>query len=356
MSTTRLISRRTRKIGLPEGSIVHLGERKTERVKMTVIEFDEQGAVERVVQNVGDLPPPKRERGVAWIDVEGLHDTAVIEAIGKRYGIHPLVLEDIVNTGGRLKAEDVGEFLFVRTRATFLHKKDMTVQSEQVSFLLGERLLISFQECPMDIFDPVQSRLKEGKGRIRTMGADYLLYALLDEVVDNYFPVLEAMGDRVEALEDELTDRPTKKTLLTLHELRREMAVTKKCIWPMREIVALLTRHESPLITDATTIYFRDIYDHVVQIMDTAEMLRDMLSGMLDIYLSSMSNRINEIMRVLTLIATIFMPITFIVGVYGMNFEYMPELGWRWGYPAIWAVMLLISGGMIQYFRKQKWL
>ncbi len=351
---SRLISKRAGKIGMPAGSIVHIGERKAENVSITVIAYNETSADERVVASVDEIAQP-REGAITWIDVEGLHDTAVIEAIGRRFNIHPLILEDIVNTTGRPKTDDCGDYIFVRTRYVFLDEQN-AVSSEQVSFILGERFVISFQERQMDIFDPVQERIKSGKGRTRRMSADYLLYALLDEIVDNYFPVLERIGENIEILEEELTGNPSKRTLSSLHTLRREMLILKKSAWPLREVVAALERCESKLMHDETNIFFRDVYDHAIQIMDATETLRDMLSGMLDIYLSSMSNRINEIMRVLTLIATIFMPITFIAGFYGMNFKYMPELDWKWGYAAVIGVMAAVTGWMLLLFRRRKWL
>ncbi|MFA5810890.1 MAG: magnesium/cobalt transporter CorA [bacterium] len=352
---SRLISKRSEKVGLRPGSLVHIGERKAEKVTITVMQYDESGAAERVVASIDEIETP-REGAITWIDVEGLHDPSVIEAIGRRFNIHSLILEDIVNTGGRPKTDDCGEYIFVRSRYVFFDESQNTVSSEQVSFILGERFVVSFQERPMDIFDPVQERIKSGKGRIRRLGADYLLYALLDEIVDHYFPVLERIGERIETLEDELTNDPSKRTLASLHTLRREMLVLKRSAWPLREVVGSLERCESKLMHDETNIFFRDVYDHSVQIMDAAETLRDMVSGMLDIYLSSMSNRINEVMRVLTVIATIFMPITFVAGLYGMNFKYMPELELKWGYPAVLAVMVAISVWMLLYFRRRKWL
>lgn len=350
-----LVYKRSKKIGMPPGSIVHIGERKTEGVKITVVEYGESQASERTVSSFEEVGPLK-DGGVTWIDVEGLDDPGVIESIGKRFNIHPLILEDIVNTGGRLKIDDCGDYIFVRARYVFLDSAECAVSSEQMSFILGDRYVISFQERPMHAFDPVKERIKGGKGRIRHMGADYLLYALLDEIVDNCFPVLECIGDRVDALEEELTTNPTKNTLIELHSLRRQMLLIKKSAWPLREMVGALERGVSKLVHDETNIFFRDVYDHAIQIMDSAETLRDMLSGMLDIYLSSMSNRINEVMKVLTVIATIFMPITFIAGVYGMNFKWMPELEWKWSYPVVLGIMAAITVWMLAFFRRKKWL
>lgn len=351
---SRLISKRAGKAGLPAGSLVHVGERKTERVRITVIEYNEDSASEREVATVQEIPEPKG-KSVLWIDVEGLHDPSVIEAIGKRFNIHPLILEDIVNTGGRPKVQDCDSYLFIVAKIARCESQG-NILTEQVSMILGERFVISFQEHKIDIFDPVQTRIKADKGRMRKMGADYLMYALLDEVVDNYFVALEKIGDRIETTENELVTDPSKKTLHDMHVLRREMLLLKKSVWPLREVVAELERGNSKLIREGTGIYLRDVYDHAVQIMDATETLREMVSGMLDIYLSSMSNRINSVMKVLTVIATIFMPITFIAGIYGMNFKYMPELGWKLGYPAVLLIMAVISVWMLLIFRKRRWL
>jgi magnesium transporter len=207
-----------------------------------------------------------------------------------------------------------------------------------------------------DVFDPIRDRIRNGKGRIRKMGADYLAYALLDSIVDNYFIIMEKLGERIEFLEEELVTHPTAETLRVIHQLKREMIFLRKAVWPLREVVGGLERGESSLLKEATRIYLRDVYDHTIQVIDTIETYRDMISGMLDIYLSSISNRLNAVMKVLTIIATIFMPLTFIAGIYGMNFKFMPELEWRWGYPAVWLVVVFIGISMLIYFKKKRWL
>jgi magnesium transporter len=240
-----------------------------------------------------------------------------------------------------------------------LHYLDQSgeIEAEQVSLILGQNFLFSFQEGKKgDLFDPIRERIRNGKGRIRKMGADYLAYALIDAVVDHYFIILEKLGERIEVLEEALVAQPTTRTLHEIHNLKREMIFLRKAIWPLREVINSLARGESSLIQESTRVYLRDVYDHTIQVIDTIETFRDMVSGMLDIYLSSVSNRLNSVMKVLTIIATVFMPLTFLAGVYGMNFKHMPELEWRWGYPVIWAVMIAIGVFMLIYFRKKKWL
>jgi magnesium transporter len=281
---------------------------------------------------------------------------AALESLGQCIGLHPLVLEDILNTEQRPKIEDYGDYLYIVVKMITYPDKADGIAVEQVSLILGQNFVISFQEgIQGDVFSPVRERIRNEKSRLRKMGADYLTYSLVDSVVDSYFAVLEELGERIEVLEEELIEQPSRNTLHTIHKLKQEMIFLRKSVWPLREVVNFMERGESPLINEGTRIFLRDVYDHTIQIIDTIETFRDMLSGMLDIYLSSISNRINEVMKVLTVIATIFMPLTFLAGVYGMNFEYMPELKWRWGYPAILLVMLAVAVSMLTYFKKKRW-
>jgi magnesium transporter len=293
---------------------------------------------------------------VSWINVNGLHDIEIIQQVGDCQGLHPLVLEDILNTDQRPKLEDYGDYLYIVLK--MLYKQEGGgISTEQVSLILGANFVISFQEgIKGDVFNPVRERLRSGKGRIRGMGADFLAFSLMDAIVDNYFVVLEEVEERIEALEEEVVASPSAKTVQKLHRLKRDMIFLRKAVWPLREVLAALTRRESKLITEAVVVYLRDVYDHTIQVIDSIETSRDLLAGMLDIYLSSISNRTNEVMKVLTIIATIFMPLTFIVGLYGMNFKYMPELEWRWGYPAVLLLMVLTTIAMLIYFRRKKWL
>ncbi|HDT12286.1 MAG TPA: magnesium/cobalt transporter CorA, partial [Candidatus Marinimicrobia bacterium] len=288
--------------------------------------------------------------------INGLYDVDMIEKLGTYFHVHPLILEDVLSVNQRPKVEDSGDILFIVLRMLQFDDEKKEIISEQVSFILGKNFLFTFQEKAGDVFEPVRVRLRQYKGRIRTMGADYLAYTLLDAIVDNYFLVLEKMGDQIENLEELLVNNPTEETLITIHKLKREMIFLRKSVWPLRETINGLERSESSLIQKSTGIYLRDVYDHTIQVIDTVESYRDMVSGMLDIYLSSVSNRMNEVMKVLTVIATIFIPLTFIAGVYGMNFEFMPELGWKWSYPLLWLFMIGVAILMIFYFRKKRWL
>jgi magnesium transporter len=308
------------------------------------------------VETIEECFPFRDTPTVTWINIDGLHEVGIIEKIGKHFSIHPLILEDILHTGQRPKMEDFEDYIFLVVKMFYYDEKDDEIKMEQVSLLLGSNFVISFQEREGDIFDPIRERIRNHKGRIRMMKADYLGYALLDTIVDNYFIILEKIGEDIENIEEELVTRPTPETLQTIHNLKRELIVLRKSIWPLREVVNSLERGESPLINEATGVYLRDVYDHTIQVIDTIETFRDMVSGMLDIYLSSISNKMNEVMKVLTIIATIFIPLTFVAGIYGMNFEFMPELKWHWGYFAALLVMVAVAVIMVFYFRRKRWL
>lgn len=350
------IKKRSKKVGLPPGTLIHIGEKKTEEVRIRIIDYDETHFYEKEVKTIEECLPFKDRPTVTWIDIAGIHQPEVIEKIGSHFGLHPLTAEDILNTDQRPKMEDFGGYLYIVLKILFYDEKKSEIASEQISVVLGQNFVLSFQEIDVDIFDPLRERIRGAKGHIRKMGADYLTYSLLDTIVDNYFVILEGLGEDIESLEERLIAHPTRQTLQTLHNLKREMIFLRKAVWPLREVISGLERGESTLIKDSTRIYLRDVYDHTIQVIDSIETSRDMLSGMLDIYLSSISNRLNEVMKVLTIIATIFMPLTFIAGVYGMNFKYMPELEWKWGYFTIWAVMVAIGVSMLIYFRRKKWL
>ncbi len=360
--SNRFVRRASEKFGLPPGTIVHVGDKRTETVKITVIDYSKDHFQTKEVSDIEEVFPFRDSPSVTWINIDGIHDVTVIERLGTHFSIHPLVLEDILHTTQRPKIEDFEDYIYVVLRMFYYQDKtdeldnDSEIVSEQVSLILGRNFVISFQEAGGDTFDPVRMRIKNSKGRIREMGADYLAYSLIDSIVDNYFVILEKLGERIELLEDDLLDNPTPDTLEELHVLRNEMIFLRKSAWPLREVLNNLLRGESSLITKHAQIYIKDVYDHTIQVMDTIETYRDMLSGMLDIYLSSISNRMNEVMKVLTIIATIFIPLTFLAGVYGMNFHYMPELAWKWSYPVLWCIMAAIGIFMASYFRKKKWL
>lgn len=348
--------KRSRKTGLPPGTMVHIGEQTGDAVRISVIDYSEADFKEFVTHNAEACFPFRESPTVTWINVDGISRVDVLERLGACYNLHPLVMEDIVNANQRPKKEDYGDYLYIVLRMLVYSEEKSEIVSEQVSIVLGRNVVISFQEgLEGDAFNPIRERLRNSKGITRKMGADYLAYSLLDAIVDNYFNILETIGEKIENLEDELVGNPTKKTLIDLHNLKSDVIFLRKSIWPVRDVIGSLERRESILITDAVILYLRDLYDHAVQIIDTIETFRDMLSSMLDIYLSSISNRTNEVMKVLTVIATIFMPLTFLAGVYGMNFRHMPELEWRWAYPAVWLVMIVTGVSMYLYFKRRKW-
>jgi magnesium transporter len=352
----KLTKKRSLKTGLPPGSLVYIGDKKAEEAKISVIEFDENRFDKRSLSQIRECFTFKNKTSVTWIDVDLVNQVDIIEKIGECYGFHPLVLEDILNTDQRPKFEDFGDYIYVVLRILMCNGNNDGIVSEQVSIILGPNYVISFQERELDVFTVLRERLEIGKGRMRKSGADYLAYALIDTIVDNYFVVLEKLGERIEELEEQLIAAPTTAVLNAIHKLKRDMIFMRKSIWPLREVVAALERGDSALINEPTRIYLRDVYDHTIQVIDTMETFRDMLSGMLDIYLSSVNYRLNEVMKILTMIATIFIPLSFIVGVYGMNFKYMPELEWRWSYPAVMLLMLIIGLCMLVFFRKKKWI
>jgi len=343
-------------VGLPPGTPVHVGKRKAERVRITVIDYDEARVEEKEVKSVEECFPFRDKPSVTWINVDGLHDLEVMEKIGTHFGLHPLVLEGIVNTEQRPKMEDFTNCIFVVLKMLYIEEENDEVAVEQVSLILGSNFVISFQEREGDVFEHIRERIRTAKGRIRKTGRDYLAYCLVDAIVDNYFLVLEKLSDKVELLEDELLPNPKPETLPAIQRLKRSLISLRRSVWPLREVVNSVERGDSALIKKATRLYLRDVYDHTIQVIDTIEALRDTVAGILDIYLSSMSNKMNEVMKVLTLVATIFIPLTFIAGIYGMNFKYMPELEWRFGYAVVWIVIGVVVVSMLFHFKKKKWL
>ncbi|MFW6132776.1 MAG: magnesium/cobalt transporter CorA [Planctomycetota bacterium] len=352
----RLLPSLSRKRGLPPGTPVYIGAPKTEPVRITVIDYGPDGAETRTVRTPRECFAYRDTDTVTWINVDGVHDPQVVQALGEHFGLHPLVQEDILNTAQQPKCEDFGVYVCVFVKMLQWSADEERIAGEQVSLILGAGFVISFQERAGDVFEPVRERVRTDKGRIRRMGADYLAYALLDAVVDGYFAALERRAESIESLEAELVEAPTHRTLAHIHRLRREGLMLRRAVRPAREVVGQLERGGSPLIADEVAPYLRDLYDHAAQVNDTAETFREMLSGMLDTYLSSQSNRMNEVMKVLTIIATIFIPLTFIAGIYGMNFEHMPELALPWAYPLVWGVMVAVALTMLAWFRRKGWL
>ena len=348
--------RKVRKVGLPPGTLIHIGEQKTAKVKITIIDYSDIDLQEQEIGKIEECYAHKDRPTVTWINIDGIHEVDIIERIGKHFGIHPLLLEDIVNTDQRPKLEDFEDYIFVVLKMLSFDDKQRAMKIEQVSLIVGPNYVLTFQEREGDVFEPVRDRIRRAKGRIRKMSADYLAYALLDAIVDSYFVILEKIGDSIEELEGDLISQPDAKTLQSIHNLKREMIFLRRSIWPLREVTSAMSRNESILIKKSTEIFLRDVYDHTIQVIDTIEAYRDMISGMLDTYLSSISNRMNEVMKVLTIFAAIFIPLTFIAGIYGMNFTFMPELGWRWGYFMVLAIMAAVVITMIVYFRRKKWM
>jgi magnesium transporter len=311
--------------------------------------------VEKPVKSVNDLKGLASSKSVSWIDIVGLGDMKVFEALGKLFDLHPLILEDVLHTEQRPKFENYDNVLYIVVKMFSLDKKENKINSEQISLILGKHFVISLQERPGDVFEPVRQRIRDGKG-VRRRGPDYITYMILDSIVDNYFLVLEQIGERIEELEDELLADPDQKTLHKVNSIRQEAIILRRSIWPLRDVVNRFERDENALVQPGTRIYIRDVYDHTVQVIEAIETYRDILSGMVDLYLSSVSNKLNSVMKVLTVIATIFIPLTWIAGVYGMNFEFMPELGWRFGYPMIITVMFAVGIVMLIYFKRKKWM
>lgn len=347
---------RAAKVGLPPGSLVHVGEPQEGPARIEVIDFDAERLEERVLSGVEEVRPYLSRPSVTWINVVGVHDVTAVGALGKLLGIHPLVLEDVVNTRQRPKAEAFDGYAFVVAKMIRFDPGERALDTEQVSLVLGRGFVVTFQERAGDVFGPLRERIRTGAGRVRTAGADYLAYCVLDLVVDHYFLALEGLGGVIDDLEDPILTDPEPEVLQMLHEAKRAVTSVRKAVWPLREALLFLEREAHGLVAEATRPYLRDVYDHCVQVIDTIETQREVLSGFVDVYLSSLSNRMNEVMKALTVIATVFIPLTFIAGVYGMNFEYMPELKWRWGYPAVWAVMAGVGAGLFAWFRRKRWI
>lgn len=349
-------SRASEKVGLPPGTLVHVGEKKEKEAKITVIDYDATNYQEKEVESVDECYAFKETDTVTWVNVSGIHDTEVVQKLGDMFELHSLVLEDILHTGQRPKIEEYEGYLFIVLKMLYRHEESKDIVSEQVSIVLTPHVVLSFQEAEGDVFDLIRERIREAKGRIRKMKGDYLAYALIDAIVDHYFIVLEQLGERIESLEEDLISDPQPTTLRAIHSMKNEIIYLRKSVWPLREVVSNLERGESPLIKKATRVFLRDVYDHTIRVLDTVETFRDLVSGMLDIYLSSTSNKMNEVMKVLTIIATIFIPLGFVAGLYGMNFDNMPELHWRGGYFLALSFMFLAALAMLAYFKRKGWL
>jgi len=343
------------KRGQPPGTMVYTGQRRDEPLRISLIDYNAENVSEHVDIPIDDCMGCKVSDSVSWINIDGLNDSSVIEKVGERFGVHPLVLEDVLHTTQRPKLEDHSDYLFLVVRMLYIPPGSDEIQSEQLSFILTEHCLITFQERAGDVFDEVRDRIRKNHGRVRKMGVDYLLYALMDAIVDNYFLIMETTGEKIESIEQAMMQNPDEVLLNELYRMKRELLYIRKSTWPLREAVGGLERGESTLLKKKTSPFIRDLYDHTIQVIDTVETFRDMLSGVQDLYLSSMGQKTNQVMQVLTIIATIFIPLTFVAGIYGMNFEHMPELAWKYSYLVFWGVILLLTFGMVIYFRRKKW-
>lgn len=352
----RLTGRRKKAPGSAPGTLVHGGERKAESVVISMLNYTPETLEERTLDSIGECFEEAEQPSVTWVNIEGLHDVSVAEAVAEKFGVHRLALEDVLSTTQRPKVEDYGEHFLVVLRMLSFEAETLSITSEQVSLIVGRGYVFAFQERAGDVFEPVRERIRSGKGRIRNRGTDYLAYALVDAVVDSYFRILEDVGDQIEDLEEAVLVDPSLEVMHRIHHLRREVLLLRRAVWPLREALGLIYRGEVPNIAEETQVFYRDVYDHSVQVIDTVETLRDVISGAMDLYMSGVSNKMNEVMKVLTIIATIFIPLSFFAGLYGMNFQYMPELGYRWGYPALLAFMLALAIGMLVMFRRKDWL
>lgn len=344
------------KTGLPPGSLVHVGDVLEPVTRMSVIDYSKEVLEERQIQSLDEILQYKERDSVTWVIIEGLTNVGIVEKIGELFGIHPLVLEDILNTHQRPKLEEYDDYLYLVLKSLLPEDGRFSVSYEQISLLVLENFVFTFKEKTDELFYPVLQRIRISNSRFRSLCSDYLMYAILDTVVDQGFILIDALDDAVTSVEDELFASPTQDTLNTIQMLKREVIIIRRNMSPIRELMAGLLRSESGLIHEGTYLYFRDVSDHTTRVIESIESYRDILSGMLDIYISSISNKMNEVMKVLTVFASIFIPLTFLAGIYGMNFDYMPELKWKWAYPTLWVAFIAIPAVLLVYFRKKKWL
>jgi magnesium transporter len=351
----KLIKKQSHKAGLPPGSLVHIGDQKVDKVSISVIDYTETNLNILELNKIEEVFAYKDSESITWINITGLHDVGLLEKLAKAFEIHPLVMEDVLNTDHRSKVEEYDNFLFVVLKMLSMNEQQAEIIQEHLSLILGKGFVITFQEKAGDIFDPLRERLKKQNSRIRKSGSDYLAYAIIDIIVDHYFILLELLNEKSAGIEERSIADDDKDLIKELQHLKRDIIFIRKHIWPMRETANRLSEEEFLLISPDLKPFLRDVYDHSNQIVDSVETLDEIITGIFDFYHSSMSFKMNEVMKVLTIIATIFIPLTFIAGIYGMNFEVMPELHWRWGYPAVWFLMTVIFVGMVIYFKRKKW-
>lgn len=351
---TRSSVRKT--LGQAPGTVVYVGNKTSGDLYIEVFDYNKDSHQEKELSSIEDVFSYSDSDLISWININGLHHTEAITKIGEHYRLHPLILEDIANTHQRPKMEEYDTYLFVVLKMLYFDK-DEKLFIEHISLVLGNNYVISFQESDGDVFDTIRNRIRTGKGRIRTMGSDYLLHALMDAVVDNYFNLIEVMGNKIEELEDGLFGgAPNDDIVYSIQRLKREILKIRRAVFPLREVVKGIEKSDHPLINQKTLLYLRDLYDHIIQVSESIEIYRDMTWGVMDMYMTTISNKMNQVMKVLTIIATIFIPLTFIAGIYGMNFDNIPELHYKYGYHILWGVMVLIFSGLLYYFKRRKWL
>lgn len=346
------------KSGMPPGTLIHVGDVLETESRISVIDFNHDYLEEPGIQALDELLQFREKETVTWVNIEGLKNVEVTKMIGTLFDIHPLVLEDILNTHQRPKFEEYDDYLYIVLKGLSPEdeNKSFSVKYEQISILLFDDIVFTFKEKKDDLFLPLIQRIRNSNGRVRSLGSDYLTYTILDSIVDQNFVLLDSLDEKIDAVEDELLSKPTTETLVMIQRIKRELIDIRRSISPLRELLSSILRSDTKLIHEKTRIYFRDVFDHALRISENIDSYRDMLSGLLDIYISSVSNKMNEVMKVLTVFASIFIPLSFIAGIYGMNFEYMPELKWKWGYPAIWGVFIAVPIFLLLFFKKKKWL
>jgi magnesium transporter len=350
--------KRHRKPGLSPGELRGFAHSDTKDFpEIHLIKFNATDIEEGVVSSVNDMVLPSRDSNfVYWYNVDGVYNPSQLEEIEQKYKLHPLLMEDIASAEQRPKLDDYGEYIFLTIKMIHYDEKIAELNSEQVSFVIAPNLIVSFQERKGDVFDPNRERLRQNRGKMRKMGVDYLLYSLLDTVVDHYFEIMEYVGDKLEIIEQEMLTNPEPAKLKELYKFRRELIYLRKSVWPLREVIVKMERDDCSMISEDVKPFLRDVYDHTIQVIETVESTRDILSGIVDVYLSSVSNRMNSVMKVLTVISTIFMPLAFITSLYGMNFDNMPELHTHYGYYYVIGVCCFSVIGMLFYFQRKKWL
>ncbi|GAA4952988.1 magnesium/cobalt transporter CorA [Algibacter agarivorans] len=350
------VYRSKKKLGQVPGSVIYTGERSKEKLFIDAFDYTKEFCNEKELQSVQESFEYKDTDSVTWINLNGLNHVTQIETLGEHYKFHPLVLEDIVNIAQRPKIDEYDDYIFIVLKMLY-YDDNNTIVSEQVSFILGKNYVLSFQESEGDVFNEVRDRLRQAKGRVRTMKSDYLLYTLIDAIVDHYFSVIEVLGDKIEDFETAIFSGNTDGDISQkIQNLKREILRVRRAIFPLREVINRIEKNESPLIQKRTITYFRDIYDHLIQVSENIDIYREMIWSLMDMYMTTISNKMNEVMKVLTIMASIFIPLTFIAGIYGMNFEYIPELQYKYAYFILWGVMIVLFVGMIIYFKRKKWL